>query len=279
MGVADYKANLSGHGTLVAKATSTVSAGACTAIIDDVEFAVRVVSGLTVALGDQLLIVRHGSIRWAVGVTVPAPTPPVPTPDPIAALPLPPPPAPPGAPPPPAVPKPKPVVTTGVLVCPAVQTADYRNGKWRDDIGPVNSTDLYQGRYAGSSYGRNIGCAFYGTKPRSLAGATVTKAVIRIRRLQAGDFAARTPTLWLTTQATRPAGAPTLNEAVTGPALKVNQTADAFVLPPSWGQVIVDAARGGIAVNVASDSPYMHFAGRSSWSAAFTLTLYWRRGG
>lgn len=277
---ADRKPDLSGQGTLIAQATSTVTSGACTAKIDNVEFATRVVSGLTIAVGDQLLIVRHGSVRWAIGVTKPAPAvAPVPTPDPLAADPPQPPAPPPGAPPPPAVPKPKPVVTTGVLVCPAIQTADYRNGKWRDDIGPITSTDLYQGRYAGSSYGRNTGVAFYGTKPRSLAGATVTKAIIRVRRLQAGDFAARTPTLRLVSQATRPGGAPTLNESTSGPSLRVNQTNNAFIIPNSWGQAMVNGTRGAIAVDAGGDSPYMHLAGRGSWSSAFTLTLYWRRGG
>lgn len=286
----DNRPDMSGQGTLVARALSTVINGACLAAVDDVEFAVRVVSGLTVAVGNQLLIMRHGSVRWAVGIVTAAPTvPPTATildPD-LPGSPSPaPPPAPdppkpgkkPPAPAPPKPPPPKPKVTTGTLVCPAVQTACYRNGKWRDDIGPINSTDLYQGRYAGSSYGRNIGVAFYGTKPRTLAGATITKVVLKVKRLTAGDYAARTPTLWLTTQASRPGGSPTLNESTAGPSLAVNQTNNGFVLPTSWGTALVNGSRGGIAVNVNADNPYMHFAGRGSWSAAFTLTLYWRRG-
>lgn len=282
--------DLSGLGTMVAQAVTTVSSGALLVQMDDNQFTVRAINGLTVAIGNWVLITRHGSIRWAIAVVsaapAVAPTPPAVDPDvqppaAPAAPPAPPAPKPGKKPPAPAPSKPqlpKPKVTTGTLVCPAVQTACYRNGKWRDDIGPVNSTDLYQGRYGGSSYGRNIGVAFYGAKPRSLSGATITKAVLKVQRLQAGDFAARTPTLWLTTQATRPGGSPTLNESTAGPSLKVNQTNSGFILPASWGQALVNGGRGGIAVNVNADSPYIHLAGRGTWSAAFTLTLYWRRG-
>ncbi|MDX2749660.1 hypothetical protein [Streptomyces scabiei] len=155
-------------------------------------------------------------------------------------------------------------------------TASYRDGKWRTDIGSVNYADTFQGRYAGSGYGRNTGVAFYGSKPRSLSGATVTKATIRVKRLSAGDFAARTATLRLVTQATRPSGAPTLNETTSGPSLKVGSSGT-FTIPDAWAQAIVDGTRGGIAISISSDNPYIRFAGRGSWSAAWTLTISWRR--
>jgi hypothetical protein len=50
-----------------------------------------------------------------------------------------------------------------------------------------------------------------------------------------------------------------------------------FTLPDSWGQHLVDGDRGGIGIVGASDSPYIRLAGRDAWSAAWTLTLYWRR--
>ncbi len=277
--LADQRQSLAGYGTMVATATSADTSGACLAMVADTEFTVRVVSGLTVVIGDQLLIARHGSIRWALAKVLPAPASPAPpTASPDAAPPLPPPLPPPGAPAPPALPAPNPIVTTGVLVCPAVQTCDYRNSQWRDDIGPINSTDLYQGRFVTSAFGRNTGCAFYGTKPTTLTGATITKATVRLSRLRSGSFAAQSPTLRATTQSVRPAGAPTLNETTTGPSLRVDQQDNEFVLPVAWGQAFVDGTRGGIAIDVAADTPYMRFAGRGSWPTAFTLTLYWRRG-
>src|SRR5690606_7960847 len=75
-----------------------------------------------------------------------------------------------------AAPDPKPATTTGRLVVAPVATATYRDGRWRSDGDPADAFDTYQGRYSGSSYGRMTGCAFYGSKPRTLAGATVTSA-------------------------------------------------------------------------------------------------------
>ncbi|WP_426568082.1 hypothetical protein [Streptomyces canus] len=266
---ADTRVSLAGQGTLVGVATTAGSGGACLADVAGLSLTVRIVSGLTVAAGSPLLILRRGSTYWAIAVIGGAPAvPPTPAP-------------PPDAPPPdkgdPA-PAPKPTVTTGTLVCTPVATATYRGTSWRSDGDPVNSFDTYQGRYAGSSFGRMTGCAFYGSKPRSIAGATVTRATLKVRRLSGGDFAARTPTLRLVSQSTRPAGAPTLNESTSGPALAVNATATAFVLPNSWAQAMVDGTRGGLAMHVNSDSPHIHFAGRGSWSAAWTLTISWRRG-
>lgn len=262
------KASVARGGPLIGYADSTAASGACTATVGGIQTTVRVVAGLTVAVGDTLLIQRIGSLYLATDVVAAAPT--------VA----------PAAPAPPetrpdtgdTAPTPKPVVTTGTLACSPVATATYRDGKWRTDLGPVNSADTYQGRYAGSSYGRMTGCAFYGSKPRSLAGATVTRAVLRARRLSSGDFAARTATLRLVTQSTRPTGAPTLNETTTGPSLAVGSTTNTFQIPTSWAQAMVDGTRGGLAIHVNSDSPYIRLAGRGSWSPAWTLTISWRRG-
>jgi hypothetical protein len=263
------RVSLAGQGTLTGVATTAGSGGACLADVSGLSVTVRIVNGLTVAAGSPLLIVRKGSTYWAIAVIGGAPAVP------------PSPPTPPEETPPskgdPA-PAPKPTVTTGTLTCTPVATATYRGTSWRSDGDPVNSFDLYQGRYAGSSFGRMTGCAFYGSKPRSIAGATVTRATIRARRLSGGDFAARTPTLRLVSQSTRPSGAPTLNESTSGPALAVGATTNSFVIPNSWAQAMVDGTRGGLAIHVNSDSPYIRFAGRGSWSAAWTLTISWRRG-
>ncbi|MFD7609726.1 hypothetical protein [Streptomyces sp. NPDC059828] len=265
----DVKVSLAGTGTFLGRADSAVSGAACTATVGGIQITVRTVNGLTVAVNDTLLIHRVGSVYWAVGVAAAAPAVP------------PPPPAIPDATPPDAgdpAPIPKPTVTTGTLTCTPVSTATYRDGKWRTDIGPVGSADTYQGRYSGSSYGRMTGCAFYGSKPRTIAGATVTRATLRVRRLTSGDFAARTATLRLVSQSTRPAGAPTLNETTSGPSLAVNATTSGFVVPNSWAQAMVNGTRGGLAISISSDDPYIRWAGRGSWSAAWTLTINWRRG-
>jgi hypothetical protein len=263
--------SLAGRGSLVGVAATAASGGACLADVGGIRTTARVVAGLTVAAGDALLIARVGSVYYVqavlqAGPAVP-PSPPVSDPD--------------DTPPPPdtgdSSPDPKPVTTTGTLVCTPVATSTWRDGKWRTDIGSSTSADTYQGRYGGSSFGRNHGFAFYGSKPRSLSGATVTKATLKLRRLQAGDFAKRTPTLRLVTQSTRPSGFPTLNETAAGPSLAVNTTTTSFAIPKSWAQAMVSGARGGIAISIPSDSPYIRLAGRASWSAAWVLSISWRR--
>jgi len=262
----DQRVSLAGTGALPAVAASASSAGACVVNVRGIDVAARVTTGLTVAAGDGLLLLRSGSAYWVIAVTTPAPAvPPTPAPAPDN---------PPDTGDP--APAPKPVTTTGTLTCVPVSTACYRDGSWRSDGDPTNSFDLYQGRYGGSSFGRNTGCAFYGGKPHTLNGATCTKATVKIKRLSAGDFAARAATLRLVSQTSRPGGAPTLNESTSGPSLKIGDSTT-FTLPTSWGQSLIDGTRGGIAINIGSDSPYIHLAGRGSWSAAMTLTLYWRR--
>ncbi|MGW6295177.1 hypothetical protein [Streptomyces sp. NPDC055058] len=268
---ADNRVTTAGLGSIVGVAASAVSGGACLANIGGILVTARVVAGLTVAKGDALLVARVGSAYFVqavlqAGPVVPPELPPdgteedgVPAPDTGDA--------------PPA---PKPSVTTGSLVCTPVTTSTWRDGRWRTDIGSSTSADTYQGRYGGSSFGRNHGFAFYGSKPRSIAGATVTKATLKLRRLQAGDFAGRTPTLRLVSQSTRPGSFPTLNETTAGPRLAVGASST-FAIPKSWGQALVDGSRGGIAISIGSDNPYIRLAGRASWSAAWTLTLSWQR--
>lgn len=78
----DVKVSLAGQGTLVGRADSAASAGACTATVGGIQITVRVVAGLTVAVGDTLLIIRYGSVYWAVGIAVAAPAVPPPPPPP-----------------------------------------------------------------------------------------------------------------------------------------------------------------------------------------------------
>ena len=54
---------------------------------------------------------------------------------------------------------------------------------WRSD-----NDDVYQGEFNGQ--GNYIGCWFYGGKPKTLAGKTVTDAWISVRRKNGGGITA-----------------------------------------------------------------------------------------
>ena len=168
-------------------------------------------------------------------------------------------------------PPPEPSVRYGKLTIAPVETRSYRpNWGWRND-----NDDVYQGEYGNN--GNHKGCAFYGSKPHSLAGAEVTKATLKVKRVQAGDFAARTTTLRRITNKTRPGGAPTLTgSAITGPRLAVGSS-DTFTLPDAFAQELVDGDAGGLAIFDDDGLPYVRLAGRGAWSSAWVLTIEWRR--
>jgi len=238
--------------TRLVTATSAKSGSTCTAIVDGVEVTVQCARDLTVATGDVLMLALFGAQWFAVGrayTAAPADT----APGNVQA------------------PLPKPTMIIGTTVISPVETRSYRSGGWRSD-----NDDVYQGQYAGN--GNHTGCAFYGNKPRSLTGVTVTSARIKVRRPDAGGaFAAQATTLRQVTQKTRPAGAPTLTGSTSGPSLRRGETVDSFAIPTSWGQDFVDGVAGGLAVFDSTGSPYVILAGRGRWSAAFVLTLSWRR--
>lgn len=238
-------------------ATSDKTSGVCTANIAGAETTIEVARDLSVVAGDAILVAKYGDrAQWVAVARLGVSAPPIVTIDPA-----------------PAPPPPKPVITTGSLVVSPVETRSYRSGKWRTD-----NDDVYQGQYGGN--GNHTGCAFYGTKPRSLAGATVTRAVIKVRRLDAGGLnAAQNTTMRLVAERFRPADAPTLGSVDPGPSLRRGETDNSFDIDPSWAQAMVDGSAGGIGFFDGSGSPYVIFAGRGSWSAAFTLTIYWKRSG
>jgi hypothetical protein len=235
-------------GAIFATATAAKSAGAVTAVINGKSTTVRVARDLAVASGDVLIVLRIGSQWWAVARAYESAPAVVDTP---------------------TAPDPKPTVVTGSLVVAPIETRSYR-GSWRTD-----NADVYQGGYGG--YGNHTGCVFYGTKPRSLAGATVIDAKIKVRRSSGGVYAAQSTTMRLMTNATRPGGAPTLTSSTSGPSLAVGATNTAFDIPDSWAQSMVDGTAGGLAFFDGDGSPYVRFAGRGTWSAAFTLTIRWSR--
>lgn len=241
--------------TFRAIATTDKASGLCTAKINGIETVIEVARDLTVVTGDALLVTKYGGrAQWVaigrLGTAAPPimPTDPAPTP-----------------------PDPKPTTTRGSLVVAPVETRSYRSGSWRTD-----TDDVYQGQYGGN--GNHTGCAFYGTKPRSLSGAVVTSARIRVRRPDIGGAnSAQATTMRLMTQRTRPAGAPTLGASTSGPSLRRGSTDDSFTIPDSWAQAMVDGSAGGLAFFESDGSPYVILAGRGRWSPAFTLTIYWQR--
>lgn len=234
--------------SILATATAAKSGTTVTATINGVVTTVQVARDLSVASGDVLLVVQYGAL-WVATARLFSAAPAEVFPD--------------------VPPAPSPEVTTGYLTVPPVETRTYQNSAWRTD-----NDNVYQGEYGGT--GLRTGCAFYGSQPRSLAGATVTAARIQVRRDAGGAFAAQTATMRLMTNATRPGGAPTLTSSTTGPSLATEKST-VFTVPTSWAQSIVDGTAGGLAFYDGDGNPYMVFAGRSRWSPAFTMTIDWRR--
>ncbi|MBQ1039284.1 hypothetical protein [Micromonospora sp. C81] len=169
-----------------------------------------------------------------------------------------------------AAPNPTEVVRTGTLVVSPVDTGSYRASfGWRTD-----NTDVSQGD---DGRGNHTGAVFYGDAPRSLTGATVTGATVQVQRIQGGTFTAQATTMRLMTESTKPGGTPTLTSTTAGPSLAVD-TETIFTVPNSWAQAMVNGTAGGIAFFDSDGSPFVRFAGRGSWSPAFTLAITWQRG-
>lgn len=233
-----------------ATATTTKVGSTISAVVNGTTVTVECARDLTVAVGDVLIVGKVGASWFALARV-------------FAAAPL--------AAPNDAPPTPNPPAITGTLVVSPVETRSYRNGAWRTD-----TTQVIQGQYGGG--GNHTGAAFYGSAPRSLAGATVIAASIQVRRDTGGVFAAGGSTMRLITQATRPGGAPTLTSSTAGPSLAVGAAQSAFAVPSAWVQSMVDGTAGGLGFFTASASPYVRFAGIGDWSPAFSLTIYWSRG-
>lgn len=242
------RTDLTGTGATLGTATTTKTAEVATFTVNGTAVQCQVARDLTIAVGDVCLIQRVGSLWFALARV-------------YAAAPV--------DPENPPTPAPKPTVVRGTLVVPAIETRSYR-GSWRTD-----TDDVYQGEYGGN--GNHTGCAFYGSKPRSLSGATVTSATVRLRRRSAGGAAkAQSLTLRLVTQSTRPSGAPTLGSSTDGPNLAWGQSST-FTIPDSWAQAMVDGTAGGLAIFESDGSPYMILDGRGRFSSSFTLTIGWER--
>lgn len=249
----DTYTSLSGLGNERGTAVTAAVSGVCTVNLSGTVVTVMVARDLTVSAGDVVLVAREGSSRWVIArlyAAAPVPAKPNegqtdPSPD------------------------PKPTTVTGALVVSPVETRSYRDGRWRTD-----TDDTLQGVYPG--YGNNIGCAFFGDAPKSLAGSTVQWADIRVKRTQAGVFAAQTSELHLLADAFRPGGTVTMIDTATGPTAAVGEEV-VFNIPTGWAQQMVDSTAGGIAIYNGGGAPYMRFAGINSWGPAWTLGIGWSR--
>jgi hypothetical protein len=157
---------------------------------------------------------------------------------------------------------------TGTTVFQPVETRSYRSSGWRSD-----TDDLLQSDWGGDDY---IGAAFYAGAMRSLAGATVTRVTIKLKRVSGGSSGDRAPIFRQVTESTKPSGAPTLTGSTqTGPSLGENET-DTFTLPDSWGQALVDGTIGGLGIKD-TGGVHVRLAGRSRWSPSMTLSIEWER--
>jgi hypothetical protein len=236
--------------------TGTVATGksgsTCTVSVGSSTVTMQVARDLTIAVGDIVVFARQGSAWWVLQrLYAAAPTPP---PPPVT----------------PPEPPPKPSTTSGTLQCSPVETRSYRpNFGWRSD-----NTNVYEGEYGG--WGNHKGCAFYGTKPKSLSGATVTSASVSVLRTSGGAYASVTGQLVKITEATRPSGAPTVSggTSVTLPAVGSSAT---ITVPTAYAQALVDGTVGGLGLYVAGGSPYAITAGTAVWGSAWNLTINWTR--
>lgn len=170
-----------------------------------------------------------------------------------------------------------PSIQSGQTVIHPVETRSYRDSLgWRKD-----TDDLLQGAWGGHNH---AGCAFYSKKPRSLAGAEVLKAWIKVKRDAGSQWSTHEPTtLKRITQKTLThkmikdgTGPDFVSGAIDGPRLSRGESEN-FVIPNSWGQDLVDGDSGGLAVHTNTEDPKARLDGRHSWAPSFTLTIRWQR--
>lgn len=245
------RVNIAGIPSGVGVAVGPASGGLITVTVKGIDVVMLAARDVSFATGDPVAFIQAAGTFIALGRTA------------TAAVP-----APADFNPPP--PTPKPVTVTGSKTFTPVETRSRQGSKWRTD-----NDDVYQGQYGGN--GNHVGCAFYGGGPRSIAGATVTSAKVKLRRKNSGGItAAQDTTFWLVTQTKKPSGAPTLTSSTDGPNLAWGQSTT-FTIPTSWAQAMVDGTAGGLAIYEADGSPYVILDGRSHYGSSFSLTINYSR--
>lgn len=236
-------------GTATAVAVSAKSGTSVDVSINGVIRTIQAARDLSIGIGDVVVVHRFGGL-WAasarLGTGAVSEMPPA-----IASI------------------DPNPTTVTGVLTVLPESTGTYLSGAWSAD------TAVRQGTYG--AFGNATGAIFYGTKARSLAGATVTSARIEQVRRTAGPSPLTGSTMRLVTESSRPVGAPTLTSTTSGPITQLNYGNIAFSIPISWAQAFVDGTSGGLGFYDADGDPYLSFVGRADNPAAFALAIDWTR--
>lgn len=217
----------------------------------------RAVRGLSTAAGDVVLAVRSGRELVVMERLHAA----APGADPNASF---------------FPPNPWASVQTGTSVFHPIETRSYRDtGGWRKD-----TDDTFQGDWGGN---RHKGCAFYGNGPRSLFGAEVMSAYVKVKRQLDSTWSPyEATTLKRFTEKRRPTNFPPtdvnfLSGSATGPRLRRGESQN-FVIPTLYAQELVDGTAGGLAIHQnLADAPKARLEGRASWAPAWTLVVNWRR--
>lgn len=236
--------------TFTAVAVAAKSSGTVAVNINGAIRTINAARDLTIAAGDVLICHRFGSLWMAcarIGTASLTEAPAI-----LADL------------------DPNPATVTGSLTVLAESTGTYRGGAWNTIGGLVR-----QGQRGGA--GNAVGAVFYGTKPRTLAGSTVTSARLESIHLLDGPAAGTASTMRLITESSRPAGTPTLGSSTAGPGIVPGELPISFTIPTSWAQAMVDGTSGGIGFYVAGGSPYLHYAGLETRPSSFTLVIDWSR--
>lgn len=163
---------------------------------------------------------------------------------------------------------PNPATITGQTTVLPVFTGTWLGSSWRagEDL-------VRQGVRGGAA--NATGAVLYGDKPRSLTGATVTAARLEQVQWLDGPLGVAS-TMRLVTEATKPAGAPTLTSSTAGP-ISSDSEPRSFTIPTAWAQAMVDGTSGGIGFFDGDGSPFQQYAGRQYRPASFTLVIDWTR--
>lgn len=233
--------------TVVTGAVVSVNTSTVRAVVDTTGNGARITVpyvGTAPSVGDVAVLLRSEGVLWLIGTYPKGTVVPPPVPDPEE----------------PDETSPPTPTTTTVRLSPKA-TGTTRGGSVRPD-----TSDLYQGDWTGR--GINSGMAVY--KARQLTG-TVTACSVRIKRLDAGVYAAQSPTLRLMTQNSL-VGSPTWQDSQSGPAMKVGDVRT-VTLPDSWGQALINGTAGGIGIHVAGSSPYVRLAGKAAGFMTVTLKI------
>ena len=235
-----------GAGPSVETGTVQTIPGGATITVDiaGTSTACRFASTYTPTVGDLVQVLRQSSQPFVVAKvgTVAAPAP-------VAA---------PAAPPP--------ATTGGIDVFPATGAGSWRDGQWRTDTG-----DVVQGDAPGYTGHPNNGAWFYGTAPKVLDGATVTKADIW---LPGDSSSVSSPAIHLYrhTSNNRPSGDVS---RVAGPfdVTKGGRVSGWYPFNVAAAQAIVDSG-GGVGI---TGSPYARHKGLSKDGQSGALRFQWTR--